>query len=395
MPTDRSRRFDLPGIQDLNKDQDAALALPMEGQHLIVGGPGTGKSVVALLRARRLNEAKRTYSTLVYNQLLHHSNRHLFGNDKPFSAMTWDSWFRRHFKKRLSTDIPTLEPDYPGGYCPIDWEAVEQQVQSLKVIEDQSDKFLVIDEGQDMPPAFYEALTNLGFENFYVAADQNQQIYPEQCSSRQDIENSLAIEPGETLELKTNYRNTRAIARLARHFYPADPASPRPDLPEGAPAAATPELWTYGTANTRRLTKITDDILRLGDRDPRRLIGIITPNNKVREKFIDALNRANPELDNGKPPVSTFTAGQQADLPDFGQGGLVVINAQSCKGLEFDIVILADIDQHWPKDPHTLKARFYVMVARAREQVVLLRTGAACPIVDELLPDGPMILIRR
>ena len=35
------------------------------------------------------------------------------------------------------------------------------------------------------------------------------------------------------------------------------------------------------------------------------------------------------------------------------------------------------------------------MVARAREQVVLLRTGAACPIVDELLPDGPMILIRR
>ena len=83
MSVDRTRRFSLPGIHELNKDQDEALALPVEGQHLIVGGPGTGKSVVALLRARRLNEAKRTYGTLVYNQLLHHSNRHLFGSDKP------------------------------------------------------------------------------------------------------------------------------------------------------------------------------------------------------------------------------------------------------------------------------------------------------------------------
>ena len=395
MPVDRARRFSLPGIHDLNKDQDEALALPVEGQHLIVGGPGTGKSVVALLRARRLNEAKRTYGTLVYNQLLHHSNRHLFGNDKPFSAMTWDSWFRRHFKRRLSTDVPTLEPDDPGGYCPIDWEAVEKQVQSLEVIENQSDKFLVIDEGQDMPPAFYRTLIHLGFENFYVAADQNQQIHPDKCSSRQDIENSLAIEPGETLELKTNYRNKRPIALLAQHFYPADPASPRPDLPDLIPAAATPELWTYGTANTATLAEIADKILQLSDRYPRKLIGIITPNNKARVKFIIALNNANPALDNEKPPIQTFVSGQRV-FPNFGQGGLMIINAQSCKGLEFDTVILADIDQHQPKrDSYALKARFYVMVARAREQVMLLRTGNICPVVDGLLPTDPSILVRK
>ena len=395
MPIDRSRRFDLPGIQDLNKDQDEALALPMEGQHLIVGGPGTGKSVVALLRARHLARHQKHYQTLVYNHLLNHSNRYLFGNDKPFSAMTWDSWFRRHFKRHLSTDVPTLEPDYPGGYRPIDWDAVERQVQSLEVIEDQSDKFLVIDEGQDMPPAFYRTLTRLGFENFYVAADQNQQIHLDKCSSRQDIENSLAIEPGETLELKTNYRNTRPIALLAQHFYPADPASPRPDLPDLIPASATPELWTYGTANTPTLAEITDKILQLSDRDPRKLIGIITPNNKARVKFINALNNANPALDNEKPPIWTFFSGQRV-FPNFGQGGLIIINAQSCKGLEFDTVILADIDQHQPKrDSYALKARFYVMVARAREQVMLFRTGSVCPVVDGLLPTDPSVLARK
>lgn len=394
MPVDRTRYFRLPGIHDLNKDQDEAIALPLEGQHLIVGGPGTGKSVVALLRARRLAQDSRTYRTLIYNHLLDHSNRHLFGSHQTFSAKTWESWFRGYWGYFLG-DVPTLQPKHPGGYRPINWEAVEQQLQSLDDIKVQSDKFLVIDEGQDMPPAFYRTLVNLGFENFYVAADQNQQIHPDKCSSRQDIENILAIEPGDTLELKTNYRNTRPIALLAQHFYPADPASPRPDLPDLKPAATTPELWTYGAVNTPTLGAIADNILQLSDRNPRKLIGIITPNNPVRTKFFDALRRANPKLDNGKPPIQTYDSKNKQQL-DFGHGGLMVINAQSCKGLEFDTAILADVDQHQPKrDLHALKARFYVMVARAREKVMLLRTGNICPVVDGLLPTDPTIFVRK
>jgi DNA helicase IV len=394
MPVDRTRYFSLPGIHDLNKDQDEAMALPLEGQNLIVGGPGTGKSVVALLRARRLAQDSRTYRTLIYNHLLDHSNRHLFGSDQTFSAKTWESWFRNIYKHLFGV-IPMHPPEETGGYRSIDWEAVEQQVQSLDNIKVQSDKFLVIDEGQDMPPAFYRTLVNLGFENFYLAADQNQQIHPDKCSSRQDIENILAIEPGDTLELKTNYRNTRPIALLAQHFYPADPASPRPDLPDLKPAATTPELWTYGAVNTPTLGAIADNILQLSDRNPRKLIGIITPNNPVRTKFFDALRRANPKLDNGKPPIQTSDSKNKQQL-DFGHGGIMVINAQACKGLEFDTVILADIDQHQPKrDLHALTARFYVMVARARETVMLLRTGNICPVVDGLLPTDPTILVRK
>ncbi|MCK5894995.1 MAG: hypothetical protein KAG53_11475 [Endozoicomonadaceae bacterium] len=395
MPVNRARQFRLPYIHELNKDQDEALALPMDGQHLMVGGPGTGKSVVALLRAQRLARNDKNYQTLVYNRLLDHSNRYLFGREQRFSAKTWDCWFRelyRHFFK----SVPTLEPDAPGGYCAIDWKAVEKQVSSLENIPSRSDEFLVIDEGQDMPPAFYQTLISLGFENFYVAADQNQQIHPDKCSSRQDIEDALGIESDDTLELKTNYRNTRPIGLLAQHFYPDDPASPRPDLPDLISAAATPELWTYDTENTVTLAAMTDNILQLSDRNPRKLIGIITPNNDVRNKFHDALLRANPKLDNDKPSIQTFASGLKDKLPNFDQGGLMTINAQSCKGLEFDSVILADIDQHQPKyDSYMLKARFYVMVARAREQVMLLRTGNICSVIDGLLPTDPTILVRR
>lgn len=47
------RRFKLPDYVELTKDQDKATKLQKDGQFLIIGGPGTGKSVVALWRTVR------------------------------------------------------------------------------------------------------------------------------------------------------------------------------------------------------------------------------------------------------------------------------------------------------------------------------------------------------
>ena len=394
MPVDRTRRFVLPNVQDLSKDQDAALALPLDGQHLIVGGPGTGKSVVALLRVRRLATESKDYRFLAYNKLLDQSSRHLFGGD--LKAFTLDTWFRRLWKALFKENVPLLQAKHPGGYQAIDWPSVTARLQDGAIPESPFNlPFLVIDEGQDMPPAFYNALANLGFENFYVVADQNQQIHPEKCSARQDIENALAIAPADTLELHANYRNTHPIAQLAQHFYPADPAVPRPELPAAKPGASIPELWRYGHGATQTIEGIAESILQTADRNPRKLIGIITPNNSVREKFVSAINRMNPTLDHEKPPIFTFVSGQQEAL-DFGLGGIMVINAQSCKGLEFDTAILADIDEHQPRNNRdALMKRFYVMAARARDQIILLRAGNPVSAIDDLLPQDQAILARK
>jgi len=253
--------------------------------------------------------------------------------------------------------------------------------------------FIVIDEGQDMPPAFYMALVNLGFRNFYVVFDQNQPMHPERCSSRQDIEDALCVNTNETVELLVNYRNAFPVARLARGFYNGDPASPPPDLPSEARLSVMPELVSHGQPPGDGFDDLLNRVLKLSDANPRKLIGIITPDNHVRQWFCSGLQRVNPRFDNDKPPIQTYASGQSSDL-DFGQGGIMVLNAQSCKGLEFDTVILADVDRHQPKDVQTLMARFYVMVARARERVILLRTGQACPVVESLIPTDPAILSR-
>ncbi len=79
------------------------------------------------------------------------------------------------------------------------------------------------------------------------------------------------------------------------------------------------------------------------------------------------------------------------------KGGIVILNIQACKGQEFEIVICVDIDEHYVPsgDLEMVKKHFYVMVARAREKVVMLRRkGVECRI-DRILPVDESILQRK
>ena len=382
------RKFELPGIQDLGKEQEAARALPMEGQHLIVGGPGTGKSVLALIRARRHQRERGDYRFLVFNHLLNRASEQLFGSG--LVGRTWDSWFRGIFRELAGQTVPVREPN-DGGYREIDWACVEELVRALPDDETPRQPFLVIDEGQDMPPEFYNALVGLGFDRFFVVADQNQQIM-DANSSRKEIADCLAIEATDVIELRQNYRNNYPVARLARAFYTGDPASPPPELPEPAPGAV-PLLYSYEQSS---LSTVAQGILRLADRHPRTLIGVIAPNNQVRERYLEALRSVEVRLDNPRPTIETYHRENRAEVA-FDEGGILVINAQSCKGLEFDVVVLADIDEHFVRrrDPDDARRLFYVMVARARERVFMFMKRGGRKDILRILPADRDVLRRE
>ncbi len=381
------RRFELPGIQDLSKEQEAARALPKEGQHLIVGGPGTGKTVLALIRARRHARDRDSHVFLVHNRLLHRWGVQLAG--ETVSSTTWTKWFGRKIWEITGQLLPTKGSDPPGGFQPIDWDAVLELVKRVGPLRDAP--YLVIDEGQDMPPEFYRSLVRLGFERFFVAADQNQQI-TDAHSSRKDIETELGINTKDVVELTDNYRNSAPVAKLARVFYTDDPASPRPVLPErwGVPASIVyypPE----------RFDEICERIVRLVDRDPTKMVGVLAPNNYVRQRYLDGLCAAEGDaLDHDPPTIETFHGDHRPDVR-FDEGGILVINCQACKGLEFDVAVLADIDQHYyrPDDREAAMKLFYVMVARAREQVVLLRQDGAESRIELILPRDRAVLRKK
>lgn len=276
----------------------------------------------------------------------------------------------------------------------IDWQQAITIIREVQAVVPANNLFLIIDEGQDMPPQFYEALTEMGFENFYVVADQNQQITQEN-SSRQDIEIKLSINTQDVIELKENFRNSFPTARLAREFYTGDPASPPPNLPSPTRSAKQPILIEYGINGRYTFEKIISNILKTADRDPSKLIGIITPNNNIRNKYFDAILNNDVKLDNPKPEIQTYPTDGNLNL-SFGKGGIMIINAQSCKGLEFDIVFLADIDKYnyCHNISSDVKKKFYVMIARSRENIIMLKNGEnGCPI-EEILPKDEAILGR-
>lgn len=388
------RHYELPAIQDLSKEQELARALPKNGRHLVVGGPGTGKSVVALLRARRHEKDREPYIFLVYNRLLHEASCSLGGNE--IHCRQWQQWFFHIFKSELKQNVPRLPTMGGSTWQPIDWDGVNHILTQHHTPCPQGKPFLIIDEGQDMPPAFYTALLYLGFENFFVVADQNQQIVSGENSSRRDLEQRLLIDSDQVVELTKNYRNNRATALLAQSFYTGDPASPRPELPK-APSRQKekPLLFSY---KPDQFNLMIARILKLADREPTTLTGVICPNNRIRMHYIDRLNEtANGLIQNGEldhpPSIRTFFTGCRTPV-DFCKGGIIVINAQACKGLEFDHVFLVDIHDYFvhPNDPDGIKRLFYVMTARSKENVIMLKSAKTpCPVAN-IIPQDPDIL---
>ena len=389
--TDRKRKFELPGIQDLSKEQEAARALPLEGRHLVVGGPGTGKSVLALLRARQHHGKGSPYLFLVFNHLLHQATQHLFGDE--LRSSTWKSWFGKIFWRVAEELVPTSTQDK----WKIDWDRAESVIADLPSISDIERPFLVIDEGQDMPPMFYHSLVNLGFENFFVVADQNQQI-TEENSTIEEIRRALDIRLGDVIRLTRNYRNSRPIAKLAAHFCTDELSGTRSELPARS-HAAVPLLYML---RDDRPEPVAERIVKRAMRAPRELIGVMTPNNVVRQRYHDALVGAvrNQEsvLGESAPRITTFYGENRADVV-FSEGGILVINSQSCKGLEFDVAVLADIDQYYnpQADPERLSRLFYVMVARAKAHVVMLlnRSPGRCRHAEQILPQDLNVLRRK
>ena len=75
----------------------------------------------------------------------------------------------------------------------------------------------------------------------------------------------------------------------------------------------------------------------------------------------------------------------------------MVINVQACKGLEFDDVILADIDRYKVRHDYLdeIKKQFYVMVSRARVSIFMFMRNSGSKAILRMLPTESTILIRR
>jgi len=209
----------LPSFRELSMEQDIIYNLPLTSNYLISGPPGTGKTVIALYRASMYKKKQKTPVLLSRSKLL---SSYIEDAAKSLEieglVRTYHSWVSTTYWQYFNEAPPQIE-----RYV-YDWKTITPKL-FMQILADKP--YLLIDEGQDLPPDFY-ASASLMAENLTVFADENQRITETQ-STLEEIRKQAGIKSEH--RLTRNYRNTRQIAKAAACFY-AGLSSGIPDLPE-------------------------------------------------------------------------------------------------------------------------------------------------------------------
>ncbi|MCL8014234.1 AAA family ATPase [Streptomyces sp. AS02] len=340
--------------------RDCLDALPLTGNHVVSGPPGSGKSLLAAHRAAHLALTGRPTLLLsrsnLLRQLLRDTLQGLTVPGAPVEAATVHGWVLRHFGYGA--------PRTQDGW--FDWTALTGQAAATLGEDDATTPHLVVDEGQDLSPGFYR-LARIAAASVTVFADECQRL-TETNSTLTEITDALGRSTGR-VEIAGNHRNSREIASLAEYFRTG---GTRPDIP--LRSGPLPVVRHYsGTKD------LADDITGLAARHPRDRIGVIVNSLRTAADLMRRLERAGlaqePQLYS-----SAASSGRYRDL-DLARPGVVVVHRASAKGLDFDTVVIADAESDSAADPTSaaLRMAYYVMITRARERLVLGWQGSRMP----------------
>jgi len=348
----------LPAFEDLSKEQDLIYSVDLDGNYLVSGPPGTGKSVMALYRAQALTIDDREPAVLMFSKVLQQYTEqaadeiNVAGYVTTFHKWFWNFW-REHYR--------TNPPAMAGNSYEINWAEVAQRFMSnppeLGGVAD-----LIVDEGQDLPLGFFR-IARYAARNITVFADENQQLLEKNTTLR-EIESAIGAR--EHLVLRRNYRNTAEIAGVAAKYYCGAPTG-IPDPPERH--GDKPTLRRYEND-----AEFTDFVTRYAKARSNLNIGIACANQKVQRKLYKELQSRRLPLQ-----VQLYISGNRghSDL-DFDVPAVTIVHYKSLKGLEFDTLFVPELQQV-ASDPTSAATRmtFYVVTSRARNELHLSWSGVS------------------
>lgn len=338
----------LPTENELSDRQKEILSLPVTDSYLVKGGPGTGKTVLAIYRAKRAVEQSsyKPVIMLVYNNPLKGYISAALRQSKIYNVdvSTYHQWIYNMYWEYQLGAVPKFEESFK-------WDKV------VKAISGIGKKYahIVVDEAQDFPVPLIKLLKMIS-ENYTFFIDPDQAIEEGKTDVPEFIRNLLLSDKVETLS--RNFRNTYEVRKVASLFCLND-EPPFPSRSGKKPIAIRCNKNDFDDLNSR----MAEIILKNAYKN----IGIITA-SKMKNNVYKYLKTHLPE----EIPVQIHIPRADQKI-NFSLPGVKIVTFGTMKGLEFDIVIIPLFDCIKSTEDKVIDYnRIYVAITRTLSDLYLL-----------------------
>lgn len=338
-------------------EQQARILRTLGARHraAICGGAGTGKTVLALQRARESASLGKRTLLLCFNRPLADHLRFAAGSSELLRPMTFHQLCDWLVSEAASITKRDLKEEARQAYpCEDYWNIQLPYALGLAtdVISQRFDA-IIVDEGQDFQPEFWLPLELLLADatssTLLVFYDQNQAVYHPLSGCPIDDEPYV---------LTMNCRNTRYIHETAYRYFRGDPTDPSEI--EGAPISSlcAPTLPDQAALLQATISRLIDE-----DRVPPNEIAVLIA---------------------GQPKQAYYELLTKTTLPRSAKWSVEVVRVANTvlldtvkrfKGLETSVAFLWGIEGLNPEADREL---IYVGTSRAKSRLWLVGDETAC-----------------